>query len=197
MTGQLLLYLCGFALATLFSPGPNNLMLMASGANFGLRRTVPHLLGVATGFPLMAAAVGLGLGALFHGWPPAATILKVLATGIMLWLAWKIANAAPPEERGAEGRPLTYLQATAFQWINPKAWVMAIGAMGAYAATGGVPQVLAVAGVFLALGLCSALAWTTAGTQLRRLLTSPARLRAFNWTMAALLVASLIPMLTE
>ena len=117
------------------------------------------------------------------------------AAAILLWLAWKIANAAPPREREAEGRPLTYLEATAFQWVNPKAWFMAIGAMSAYAATGGAPRVLAVAGVFLAFGLCSALTWTTAGTQLRRVLTSPARLRAFNWTMAALLVASLIPML--
>ena len=197
MTTEILIALAGFALATLFSPGPNNLMLMTSGANFGLRRTVPHLLGVATGFPMMAAAVGLGLGALFHGWPPAETILKVLATVIMLWLAWKIANAAPPKDRESEGRPLTFLQATAFQWVNPKAWVMAIGAMSAYAASGGAPQVAMVAGVFLGFGLCSALTWTTVGTQLRRILTSPARLRAFNWTMAALLVASLIPMLTS
>ena len=195
MTTELLLALTGFALATLFSPGPNNLMLMASGANFGLRRTVPHLLGVATGFPMMAAAVGLGLGALFQSWPPAETILKVLAAAILLWLAWKIANAAPPRERESEGRPLTYLEATAFQWVNPKAWFMAIGAMSAYAASGGAPQVLAVAGGFLAFGLCSATTWTTAGTQLRRVLTSRARLRAFNWTMAAFLVASLIPML--
>ena len=195
MTTELLLALTGFALATLFSPGPNNLMLMASGANFGLRRTMPHLLGVATGFPMMAAAVGLGLGALFESWPPAETILKVLAAAILLWLAWKIANAAPPKEREAGGRPLTYIEATAFQWVNPKAWFMAIGAMSAYAATGGPLRVLAVAGVFLAFGLCSAATWTTVGTQLRRVLTSRARLRAFNWTMAALLVASLIPML--
>ncbi len=87
------------------------------------------------------------------------------------------------------------MQAAAFQWVNPKAWFMAIGAMSAYAAGGGPVRVLAVAGVFAGFGLCSATTWTTLGTALRRLLTSPARLRAFNWTMAALLVASLVPML--
>lgn len=197
MTVQLFLAVAGFALATLFSPGPNNLMLMASGANFGLRRTVPHLLGVALGFPAMAAAAGLGLGAVFEAWPPALAILKVAAAAILLWLAWKVATAAPPPEARdmSAARPLTFVQAAAFQWVNPKAWFMAIGAMSAYAAGGGPVRVLAVAGVFAGFGLCSATTWTTLGTALRRLLTSPARLRAFNWTMAALLVASLVPML--
>ncbi len=184
-------------MATLFSPGPNNVMLMASGANYGLRRTLPHLLGVALGFPMLAACVGLGLGALFEAWPPARVVLEVVSIAFLLWLAWKVANAGAPGEGRAGGRPLSFLQAATFQWVNPKAWAMALGAMSLYAATGGWPRVLAVAGVFAALGLCSATAWTLIGTRIRRLLTGPRRLRAFNWTMAALLVASLWPIVAS
>ena len=193
MTSEMLLALAGFAVATLFSPGPNNLMLMASGANYGLGRTVPHLLGVALGFPMLAASVGLGLGALFEAWPPARTALEVVSVAFLVWLAWKVANAAAPGERAADGRPLTFLQAASFQWVNPKAWAMALGAMSLYASAGGWPRVLAVAAVFAALGLLSAALWTMIGTQIRRVLNGPARLRAFNWTMAALLLASLWP----
>ena len=195
MTPEILLTLTGFAVATLFSPGPNNLMLMASGANYGLRRSLPHLLGVALGFPLLALAVGLGLGALFEAWPQARLILEAVSAAFLLWLAWKVANAAPPGERAAEGRPLTFAQAASFQWVNPKAWAMALGAMSLYAATGGWVRVLLVAGVFAALGLLSATTWTLIGTQIRRVLTGPRRLRAFNWTMAALIVASLAPLI--
>lgn len=195
LTPDLFLAITAFALASLFTPGPNNLMLLASGANYGLRRTVPHLLGVATGFPLMAVGVGLGLAAIFQAVPVLETVLKVLAVLFLLWLAWKVATAAPPGDATARGRPLTYLQALAFQWVNPKAWAMALGAMGAYAATGGATRVVLVAAIFLGFGLCSALVWTGIGTQIKRVLSTPARLRAFNWTMAALLVASLVPVL--
>ncbi|PRY92802.1 threonine/homoserine/homoserine lactone efflux protein [Hasllibacter halocynthiae] len=195
MTAELFLALTLFALSTLYTPGPNNLMLMASGANYGLRRTVPHLLGVALGFPLLAMAVGFGIAALFRAVPAMEVVLKVLAVAFLLWLAWKVGTSAPPEEAKAEGRPLTFAQATAFQWVNPKAWAMALGAMTAFAASGGFAQVLIVAATFAAFGLGSATAWTAIGTQIRRILSTPRRLRAFNWTMAALLVLSLFPIL--
>ena len=191
---DLFLALLGFALATLFTPGPNNLMLMASGANWGFRRTVPHALGVALGFPAMAAAVGLGLAAVFEAVPALETVLKVVAVLFLLWLAWKVATARPGDAR-AGGRPLTFLQATAFQWVNPKAWAMALGAMAAYAATGGAGRVLLVAAVFAVLGVGSAATWTALGTRIRRVLSTDARLKAFNWTMAGLLVLSLAPVL--
>ena len=111
----------------------------------------------------------------------------------MLWLAWRIARAAAPAERGAGGRPFTFLQAAAFQWVNPKAWAMALTAASVYAADGAMVSALAVAGVFAAVNLPSVGVWAAMGTQLRRVLTKPRRLRAFNWTMAALLVASLYP----
>lgn len=195
LTPDLFLAITAFALATLFTPGPNNLMLLASGANYGLRRTIPHLLGVATGFPLMAVGVGLGLAAMFEALPFLETVLKVVAVLFLLWLAWKVATAAPPGSAAAKGRPLTYAQALAFQWVNPKAWAMALGAMGAYAATGGAMRVVLVAAIFLGFGLFSAVLWTGIGTQIRHVLSTPGRLRAFNWTMAALLVGSLIPVL--
>jgi len=193
MTYDILLALALFAFATVFSPGPNNLMLMTSGANFGLRRTVPHLLGVATGFPAMIVLVGLGVMQLFDAYPVSYTILKVLSVTYMLFLAWKIAHAAPPKDAETDARPLTYLQAAAFQWVNPKAWSMALGAITLYATTRDLLAIVAVAATYMAIGSLSATSWTVLGTGIRRLLDKPGRLTAFNWSMAALLLASLIP----
>jgi threonine/homoserine/homoserine lactone efflux protein len=195
MTPELLAALVTFALVTVITPGPNNLMLMASGANFGFRRTVPHMLGIGLGFPSMVALVGLGVMQVFDLWPVSYTILKVLSVAYLLWLAWRIANAAPPEEGEAPGKPLSFLQAAAFQWVNPKAWSMALSAITLYAASRDMAAVLWVAGVYLAVSVISTTSWTVLGQQMRRLLTSPARLRLFNRVMAALLVATLIPAL--
>ncbi len=170
-------------------------MLMTSGANFGLRRTLPHLLGVALGFPLMILPVGLGVMELFDLWPPSYTLLKVLSVAYMLWLAWKIAHASAPKEAGVDARPLTFVQAAAFQWVNPKAWSMALGAITLYAASCDLTAVVTVAATYATLGLVSAVFWTSLGTAVRRLLAQPRRLRAFNWTMAILLVGSMVPVL--
>ena len=191
MTLDVLLALAAFAFVTSITPGPNNLMLMASGANFGLRRTVPHMLGVGLGFGFMVVCVGLGLAGLFDAVPAARAVLAVASVLYLLWLAWRIATAAAPEG-GEAGRPMTFLQAAAFQWVNPKAWSMALSAVTLYAA-GTAWSVVVVAAVFTAINLPSVSSWTVLGVQMKRLLTSPARLRLFNWTMAALLVASLWP----
>ena len=195
MTVDLLLALIGFAFVTSVTPGPNNLMLMTSGANFGFRRTVPHMLGVALGFVFMAASVGLGLAGIFHAVPQAKTVLKVVSVAYMLWLAWKFAHAAPPEDAPEGARPMTFLQAAAFQWVNPKAWAMALGAISAYAPGETVAAVLIVAVVFGAVNLPTVSSWVLAGQQMRRFLSTPARLRAFNWTMAGLLILSILPVL--
>ncbi|SDE50996.1 LysE family translocator [Limimaricola pyoseonensis] len=189
--------LMGFALVTLFTPGPNNLMLMASGANFGLRRSVPHMAGVALGFAGMAGLVGLGLARVFEIWPLLTQVLRFASVAFLLWLAYKIATAAPKaaDAPETEGRPLTFLQAAAFQWVNPKAWAMAVTATSAYAAHQGLWGVALVVTVFAVMGTLSAGLWTVLGQGLRRLLSAPWRLRAFNWTMAALLVATLWPIL--
>ncbi len=193
MTYDILLALAGFAFATVFSPGPNNLMLMTSGANFGLRRSVPHLLGVATGFPAMIVLVGLGVMQLFDIYPISLTILKGLSVAYMLYLAWKIAHATPPKDADVDARPLTYLQAAAFQWVNPKAWSMALGAITLYATTRDTIAIVAVAATYLLIGMFSATSWTVLGTGIRSLLNKPGRLTVFNWSMAGLLLISLVP----
>jgi len=195
MTPDLFLAFLAFAFVTSATPGPNNLMLMTSGANFGFRRTIPHMLGVAIGFSVMVVLVGLGLAGLFEAVPAAFTALKAAGVGYMLWLAWKFANAAPPEGNPESGRPMTFLQAAAFQWLNPKAWAMALTAVTVYAPGHTVAAIVLAAAVFGAVNLPTVSSWALLGTGIRRLLATPGRLRAFNWTMAALLVASLWPVL--
>ncbi len=185
-----------FALVTSITPGPNNLMLMASGANFGIRRTVPHMLGVGLGFVVMVLGVGLGIVTLFERYPLSRQVLTVASILYLGWLAWKIATAAPraSDPEGA-GRPITFLQAAAFQWVNPKAWAMALSAVTLYAADQSLAGVATVALVFGAINLPAVSLWVVMGQQMRRILTSPTRLRAFNLTMAGLLLASLAPFL--
>ncbi|EYD75262.1 Transporter, LysE family [Rubellimicrobium mesophilum DSM 19309] len=194
-TLDLLPALAGFAFVSLITPGPNNLMLMTSGANFGVSRTVPHIWGVALGFSAMIVAVGLGLSGLFHAVPGSQAVLKAASVAYLLWLAWRIASSDPHlDEAKGNARPMTFLEACAFQWVNPKGWAMALTACAAYT-FGRSTEVVTVALVFLVLGLPSVWAWAALGQEMRRFLTSPARLRAFNVTMAALLVATLWPIL--
>ncbi|WP_210115112.1 LysE family translocator [Roseovarius aestuariivivens] len=195
MTLELYTALFVFALVTVITPGPNNLMLMASGANFGFRRTVPHMLGIGLGFPTMVLLVGVGVMQLFDLWPVSYILLKILSVAYLLYLAWKIANAAPPKEARTEGRPLTFLQSAAFQWVNPKAWSMALSAITLYAASRDLGAVIWVAGTYVLVSTVSVTSWTVLGQQMGRLLRSEARLRIFNRVMAILLVATLIPVL--
>ncbi|WP_395541994.1 LysE family translocator [Neotabrizicola sp. sgz301269] len=195
MTLDLFLALVGFAFVTSVTPGPNNMMLLASGVNFGLRRTVPHMLGISVGFALMAFLVGLGIAGIFHSLPIALTALKLASVAYMLWLAWKIAHSAAPGEGRARPNPMTFLQAAGFQWVNPKAWAMALGAVAAYLPDPTPLGCLLVAVAFATINLPSVAVWAAAGQGLRRWLQDPARLRTFNWTMAVLLVASLWPVL--
>jgi threonine/homoserine/homoserine lactone efflux protein len=190
-----LLALSAFALVSSITPGPNNLMLMASGANFGFRRTVPHMLGIGLGFGFMIVLVGLGLVRIFDAFPVTHLILTVVGVAYLLWLAWKIAHAAAPDAARAGARPFSFLQAALFQWVNPKAWQMALTAITLYAPDRSVVAILWVGLVFVVINLPSVSTWTVMGQQMGRILSSPARLRAFNWSMSALLVASLIPVL--
>lgn len=195
MDPALLPALLAFSFASSITPGPNNLMLLASGANFGVRRSVPHMLGISVGHSFMVVVVGLGLVGLFEAVPALHTALTAASVAYLLWLAWRIAGSVP-KGGAARGRPFTFLQAAAFQWVNPKAWYMAIGAVTLYAGSTAL-GVLVVALVFAATNLPSISVWTVLGQRMRRFLTSPARLRAFNWTMAALLVLSLLPVVAH
>ncbi|MCK0172029.1 LysE family translocator [Aliiroseovarius sp. S1123] len=195
MTYDLLFALVAFAFVSSITPGPNNLMLMASGANFGFARTIPHMLGVALGFTLMVVLVGAGLMQLFDLYPVSYTVLKAGSVAYLLWLAWKIARASEPGTGTAGGTPMTFLQASAFQWVNPKAWAMALTAISAYAPSRDMGAVLLVAVIFGTVNLPSVSTWTVLGQKIRVILTNPARLRAFNITMALLLVATLFPVI--
>ena len=199
MPFELLTGLALFSFVSSITPGPNNLMLMASGANFGFRRTLPHMLGVGLGFTGMVTLVGLGLVGLFEAYPLSYDILKVVSVVYLVYLAWKIATSAAPAgsevEQGGEGKPITFLQAVLFQWVNPKAWTMALTALTVYAPSQNFGAVLLVAAVFGLINLPCVGCWTLLGQQLQRLLTSRRRLVIFNVSMAVLLVASLYPVL--
>lgn len=195
MTYDILLGLAAFAFVSSITPGPNNLMLMASGANFGFRRTIPHMLGVGIGFVVMVLLVGAGLIQIFDAYPISHTILKTLSVAYLLWLAWRIAHAAPAKPGQTGGTPFTFLQAAAFQWVNPKAWTMALTAITAYTPDRSIEAILLVGVIFGAINIPSVGSWTILGQQMARFLQSPARLRSFNWAMAALLVASLYPVI--
>lgn len=192
---HILISLAAFAFATSVTPGPNNMMLLASGVNFGFQRTVPHMLGISLGHALMVFLVGMGLAGVFLAQPLLVTALKVASVAYMLWLAWKIATAAAPKEGQVGGRPFSFGQAAAFQWVNPKAWAMALTATTVYAPGSGWAAMAAVAGVFAAVNLPSVAVWAAMGQGLRRWLAVPGRLRVFNVVMAVLLVASLWPVL--
>lgn len=185
-----------FAFVASATPGPNNVMLLSSGVNFGVARTVPHMAGVTLGFALMIALVGFGVAGLFTAWPEARQVLTVVSVGYLLWLAWKIATAAPPSDTVKAGaRPLTFLQAAGFQWVNPKGWTAALTANALYAPGADLPSVLMVAGAFLVVSVPSVLIWTVMGRGLRRFLADRRRLRVFNTVMAVTLVATLYPVL--
>ena len=197
---ETLLALAGFAFAGTWTPGPNNMMLAASGATWGWRATLPHAMGVALGFPVMLFLIALGLGETFERTPALRDGLAWAGCAVMLWLAWRIATAAPPEpatdgrpsgRRGGRGRPLSFLEASAFQWINPKAWVMAIGVAATYASgSAPVAEAALAAAIFTAAGLTSSQGWSGFGAALGRVLGSGLRLRAFNAAMGALLALS-------
>lgn len=188
-----------FSLAALFTPGPNNTMLMASGLNYGFRRTIPHILGVNFGFAFLVLAFGFGLGAIFSAYPWLHTVLKYVGVAYLLYLAFAIATSGPVKEGAdAKGRPMTFLGAAAFQWVNVKGLVTAVGAVTTYAAIAPFPwNVLLMSGIFLFTGFGSSSTWAFFGTVLRPLISSPRAVRIFNVVMALALVASLYPVLVE
>ena len=188
-----------FAFVASITPGPNNLMLMTSGVKYGFGRTLPHLVGVILGFALMIAVVGLGLGVLFARYPQILPAMRIAGSLYMIWLALKIALAKPLGQVEPGGRPIGFAAAAGFQWVNPKAWAMALGALAAYVGVvdsyaGGV-LVIAALCAMIAIPCC--IAWTLFGASLSRVLKDPRVARPFNWTMAALLIASIAPVMFE
>ena len=195
-----------FYLATLLftatasiTPGPNNIMIMASGVNFGVRRSIPHVLGICLGFPVMVIALGLGLGTIFENFPILHDIIKVLGVAYLLYLAWLIASSSPFEEAASSAMPLRFDQAVLFQWVNPKAWVMATGAISAYTTIVGdtLAQVLFIAFAFLITAGPSVMIWLVFGAGLKRYLDNALHNRIFNIIMGLLLVISMLPVINS
>ena len=184
MTPETFLALLGLATAATWTPGPNNVMLTASGVNFGFRRTVPHIAGINTGFPVLIFLVAIGLGEIFAASPALRTGMRIGGAGLLLWFAWKTATAGRANAEPSATRPLSFVQAFAFQWINPKAWTMALATTAQFV-TGEAPiaEGAACAGAYFLTGIGSSSTWAAFGVGIRRALSSDLRLRIFNGLM--------------
>lgn len=196
MTQEAALAMTSFAFVMAFTPGPNNIMLAASGVNFGFTRSLPHIFGIEVGFVVLLAACALGLGLVFTAYPAAQTVLKVAGVLYMLWLAWKVATAAGTGEAGTVPKPLTFIQAFVFQWINPKAVVACLGAVALFMPADWAHTDFALLLLVFALAtILATMTWAAFGAALSRFLHNPRHARVFNIAMAVLLVASIVPMI--
>ncbi|KIC46094.1 hypothetical protein RA28_09800 [Ruegeria sp. ANG-S4] len=194
MTFELITGLITMAFVTSVTPGPNNLMLMTSGANFGLRRTIPHWLGVSVGFVVLASFAGSGAAKVLETNPTLQHVMRIVCVGYLLWLAWKIATSSGHSDQSGRSSPLSFLQAAAFQWVNPKVWAMALAAISIYAPSGGIAQVVLVSCIFGSVNFPAVGLWAVAGTKINAIFRNPLHLRFFNVAMAVLLVLSLAPL---
>jgi threonine/homoserine/homoserine lactone efflux protein len=196
---ELYLSILLFAISAAITPGPNNIMLMASGLNFGVQKSIPHLLGVAIGFPIMVILIGLGFEIVFVRYPLLHEMIKIVGIIYLFYLAWRVATASRQSLEGTKAMPLRFWQAVLFQWVNPKAWVMATGAIAAYTslASDFFSQVLIIALTFMVVAFPCSGSWLVFGSGLKRLLQKPAYQHAFNLTMALLLVASILPVVND
>ncbi|GAA4116485.1 LysE family translocator [Aminobacter aganoensis] len=197
MSSEAFLALLVYAFVTSITPGPNNFMLLASGVNFGFVRTIPHMLGIGIGFLTLLLGVGFGLGAVLSAFPMLHGGLKIAGGAYLLYLAWRIGMSRSLGKDGeAQARPMTFLEAAAFQWVNPKAWVMAVTAMAVYTSPESpFLSVLLISGAFALVNLPSVSSWAGFGMVLRGFLADPVRLKWFNIGMGLLLAATLWPML--
>ncbi|MBR8342349.1 LysE family translocator [Burkholderia ambifaria] len=187
-----------FALVTSITPGPNNTMLLASGVNFGFRRTMPHLFGISIGVAILMLCVGFGLGEAFRRMPVLYTILEIASVAYLLYLAWRIGTSGEVKAQGAKPRPMTLLEAAAFQWVNPKAWMMVLTAATTVRLSADYGMNAAwMAVVFILIGFPCICLWAAFGLGLRRFLSNRRALRIFNVTMAVLLILSLYPLIAH
>ncbi|HAW92137.1 MULTISPECIES: LysE family translocator [unclassified Arsukibacterium] len=196
---ELFLAVLFFAFSTTITPGPNNVMIMSSGVNYGVKQSMPHWLGICFGFPLMVLLVGLGFGVIFDRYPHLHQLIKIVGTLYLIWLAWRIASARPETIATGKSKPFTFLQAALFQWVNGKAWVMASGAVAAFTSVSGVYwfQVVLITLAFLVMAFPCVGVWLVFGAGLRKVLTQPMFQRMFNIFMGAILLLSVLPVVAE
>lgn len=184
-----------FVVVTTITPGPNNTMLLASGVNFGFRRTVPHMLGISVGLIVLMLSAGFGLGEAFRRVPMLYNVLEVASVAYLLYLAWKIGSSGELKLRDGERRPMRFHEAIAFQWINPKAWMMVLTAATTIRLSADFSvNTIIMAALFSLIGLPCIGVWAAFGTGVRGFLSNPLRLRTFNITMALALVVSMYPL---
>lgn len=199
-TFSLLVSIFVFSFSTSITPGPNNIMLLSSGLTFGYRRTIPHILGVVLGFPLMTICVGLGLGKFFETYPASLDILKIIGTIYLLWLAFKIAKSTPSlKENDEDAKPIKFFPILLFQWVNPKNWMKIITAMSVYVTSvdNAFSQIIIISIIFLLTVIVSANSWALGGIILKKFIKNKREIRIFNITMAVLLVLSIVPTLID
>ena len=199
MTFDFFLAIFLFCFASCATPGPNNLMLLASGVNFGFQRTLPHMMGINFGFGVMVFLVGIGLAKLFDIYPALHAIMKWGSIAFMLYLSYKIATAAAPKANiDKASQPMRWWQAAMFQWINPKGWVMGLSAISAYVpeqnGSASMPHLGVLALMFIVVNIPVGMVWTLFGVRLRTWLADDTHRRWFNYGMATTLVLSLVPM---
>ena len=185
-----------FAIAGSVTPGPNVLMVAAAAANSGVRATVPHMFGISAGFGAMILMVGLGLAVPLAAFPQLQQWMRWVGAAWMLWIAWQIASAPAPGE-GKVRPPLRFFGAAMFQWVNPKAWLLALGMTTTWADPTAplAPQFALMAAIFAVVGVPCNLVWAVLGDGAGRLLRSKTQVRVFNVAMAVLLLVSMIPVL--
>lgn len=188
-----------FILSTSGTPGPNNVMILTSGVNHGIKNSIPHVLGVNVGFPVMVICVGLGIMTLFKQWPILHQLIQIIGIIYLSYLAFKIATMPVNSKLEKDKKPLSFLQAAFFQWVNPKAWVMSVSAVVAFslANTNALESVLIIASFYFVFGLPCSFAWLFVGKWLQNILIHKVYVKRFNVSMAAVLLCSLIPMLND
>jgi threonine/homoserine/homoserine lactone efflux protein len=194
---SVLLAIFFFAMISTFSPGPNNFMLLSSGLNYGARKTLPHALGIILGCPILVFSVGMGLSHVFEYYPIVHSLLKIISIIYLLFLSWKIAATETNTSLNSSTKPMTFVQALAFQWVNPKAWVMALGAISTFTVIekSMLVQVLVISFAFFVVAIFSTSIWTYCGVVLKKVLAKPPHRRAFNIAMGILLVLAVLPMI--
>jgi threonine/homoserine/homoserine lactone efflux protein len=195
---SLLTPLCIFAMVAAITPGPNNMMLTAAGANFGFRRTLPHIAGITVGFVLLMLGMVAGLGALFERYPGMQTGLKYAGSAYLFFFAWKIATMARVSEAGDVGRPFSFLQAVSFQFINPKGWLVGLAAVGAFTLAGDLYAISAAVMclVFALATLIATAIWAAFGTGIGKLFNTERSYRLFNRCMGILTAGSVALLFT-
>ena len=187
-----------YSFVTSVTPGPNNIMLAASGVNFGFRRSIPHILGIGIGFGFMVSVVGLGIGSLISSNIVLYESLKIIGITYLLYLAYKIYHSSSVDTTSGKSKPLTFLQAAMFQWVNPKAWIMAMGAVTTYLSSQSELYWYVIIGVIYgAIGIPSTGVWALIGEKLQKYINEPKKLKTFNMVMALLLVLSVIQPLID